>query len=403
MKHGGRSLLLGSGVFVGLTIASVGGQQVPAGTGAYTPAQAEAGRAAYLQQCAGCHQPDLRGSGDAPALTGPDFRAKWGPQAVNDLFTHIVRKTMPPTNPGSLGERGTLEVTAYLLQINGAPAGQQPLTATVSTAINAVLTEQPRTPGAATAADRADSASTTLPILGAGTGAGQGRGGASANRGVTVHGEVKNYVPVTAEMLQESAGRRLADVPRQLSGLELQPAESDHARQREGSAARVGLGDERLGRQPDDADRAQRHHLSGQPEQHRAGARWQDRRSDLGNARRSRSGAAATAAIRSIAICRRQDLPAGQQRAAWSRSTRGTARFSGTRRSPIAQAGTSTPAARSSIDDKVLQGLTGCGRVRRRWLLHQRVRHRRPASTRGGSTPSRAKASPAATRGASCR
>ena len=37
--------------------------------------------------------------------------------------------------------------------------------------------------------------------LGAGTGSGQGRGGAAAIRGVTVRGEVKNYVPVTPEML----------------------------------------------------------------------------------------------------------------------------------------------------------------------------------------------------------
>ena len=50
---------------------------------------------------------------------GVDFRAKWGPRAINELFTYIVQ-TMPPTNPGALGEAGNLNVTAYLLQINGA-------------------------------------------------------------------------------------------------------------------------------------------------------------------------------------------------------------------------------------------------------------------------------------------
>ncbi len=203
MNRGGRLLLLGSAAFVATTMASVGGQQVPpVGTGAYTAAQAQAGRAAYAQQCAGCHLADFRGSGDAPALTGPDFTAKWGPRAVNELFTFLVQ-TMPPTNPGSLGEQGTLEVTAYLLQINGAPAGQQPLTAAVSTPINALLTGQPRAQAPSpTPAERADTRSATPLVLGAGTGAGQGRGGASANRGVTVRGEVKNYVPVTAEMLK---------------------------------------------------------------------------------------------------------------------------------------------------------------------------------------------------------
>ena len=113
MKRGRRLLLVGSAVFVGMTMASVGGQQAqpPAG-GAFTAAQAQAGQAAYAQQCAGCHSADFRGSGDAPALAGPDFIAKWGPRAVNELFTYLVQ-TMPPTNPGSLGEAGTLEVTAY--------------------------------------------------------------------------------------------------------------------------------------------------------------------------------------------------------------------------------------------------------------------------------------------------
>ena len=56
---------------------------------------------------------------------------------------------MPPTNPGALGEEGTLEVTAFLLQINGAPAGQQPLTARVETPIGTLLTGPARRPAPA--------------------------------------------------------------------------------------------------------------------------------------------------------------------------------------------------------------------------------------------------------------
>src|SRR5687767_1776173 len=98
MKRSGPSLLLGSAIFTGFAIASVVGQQAqaPAGGGAYTAAQAQAGEAAYAQQCAGCHLADFRGSGDAPPVAGADFRAKWGPRAVNDLFTYLVQ-TMPPT------------------------------------------------------------------------------------------------------------------------------------------------------------------------------------------------------------------------------------------------------------------------------------------------------------------
>ena len=203
MKRAGPSLVLASAVFVGMTIGSVGGQETrPIAVGVYTVAQAQAGQTAYTQNCAGCHLSDFRGTGDAPAVAGPDFTAKWGARAVNELFTYLVQ-SMPPTTPGLLGEAGTLAVTAYLLQINGAPAGQQPLTATVSTPINALLTGQPRAQSpASTATGRAGGRSTIPPVVGAGTAAGPGRGGGSASRGVTVRGEVRNYVPVTPEMLK---------------------------------------------------------------------------------------------------------------------------------------------------------------------------------------------------------
>jgi alcohol dehydrogenase (cytochrome c) len=199
MKRGGPSFLLGSVAFVGMTMASVGGQQAqPTAAGAYTTAQAQAGQAAYGQQCAGCHSADFRGSGDAPAVVGADFTAKWGPRGANELFTYLVQ-AMPPTNPGSLSEAGALALTAYLLQVNGAPAGQQPLTATVSTPMNALLTGQPRVQ---TPASTAGGRGAAPLVLGAGTASGQDRGGATTNRGVTVRGEVKNYVPVTFEMLK---------------------------------------------------------------------------------------------------------------------------------------------------------------------------------------------------------
>jgi alcohol dehydrogenase (cytochrome c) len=202
MKRVRPLLFLASAAIVGTTIGSAGGQDTqPSAAGVYTAAQAQAGQTAYTQSCAGCHGADFRGSGDAPAVAGPDFAAKWGPRAVNDLFTFLVQ-SMPPASPGSLGEAGTLAVTAYLLQINGAPAGQQSLTATVSTPMNALLTRgrgaQPPAQAAAGGGGRGRGAAP--PVLGAGTAA-PARGG-SANRGVTVPGEVKNYVPVTADMLK---------------------------------------------------------------------------------------------------------------------------------------------------------------------------------------------------------
>lgn len=205
MKRPGLSLLVAFAIFIGFAIASVVGQQAqPAAV--FTAAQAQAGQAAYKQQCEACHLADFSGSGDAPAVTGPDFRSKWGPRAVNELFTYLVQ-TMPPTNPGVLGEQGTLNVLAYLLQINGAVPGQQPLTATVSTPMNALLV--PGAQGAPARGGRGGDAAAggrgrgaPAIALGAGTTSGQGRGGAATTRGVTVPGEVKNFVPVTREMLR---------------------------------------------------------------------------------------------------------------------------------------------------------------------------------------------------------
>ena len=146
MKRSAAPLLIVAAIFMGFTIVSVGGQQAqPAGAGVFTAAQAQAGQSAYAQQCAGCHGQDFRGSADAPSLQGEDFRGKWGPRAVNELFTTLVQ-TMPPTNPGVLGEEGTLGVTAFLLQINGARAGQQALTARVETPIGTLLVGPAQTP-----------------------------------------------------------------------------------------------------------------------------------------------------------------------------------------------------------------------------------------------------------------
>jgi PQQ-dependent dehydrogenase (methanol/ethanol family) len=160
-------------------------QQQPAG--AYMQRQAEAGRTAYEVSCAGCHGPDLTGSSDAPALIGPNFSGAWGGRPITELFRHVM-ETMPPQAPGSLGEEMTLNVIAYLIQRAGGGSGAQDLTIKTAMTMNAAVSSRGSGPPSM--------------ALGAGTGSGQGRGGAAGVRGVTVRGEVKNYVPVTPEMLK---------------------------------------------------------------------------------------------------------------------------------------------------------------------------------------------------------
>jgi len=166
--------------------------------GIFTAAQAQSGRAIYAQNCSACHGGNFEGSGDAPALAGGTFMLKWRTRMVSELFGEIVQN-MPPTNPGSLGEAAALSATAYILERNGAPAGQRTLTAGETALISAVATGRP--PAANAQAQGGGRGGGSM-VLGAGTTAGFGRTDASVAHRVTVAGEVKSYVPVTPEMLK---------------------------------------------------------------------------------------------------------------------------------------------------------------------------------------------------------
>jgi alcohol dehydrogenase (cytochrome c) len=192
--------LLTSAALGAVTLAVAAAQQ---SAGVFTAEQAQSGRAIYDRNCSACHGLDFQGSGDAPALAGGTFMLKWRPKMVSELFG-VILQTMPPTNPGSLGEAAALSSTAYILQRNGAQAGPQALAAGLATQIGAIATGQ-APPAAAPAqgrGGRGGRGAPIAPVLGAGSTSGQGRGGASPTRGVSVPGEVKNYVPVTSEMLR---------------------------------------------------------------------------------------------------------------------------------------------------------------------------------------------------------
>jgi alcohol dehydrogenase (cytochrome c) len=169
---------------VPLAIAIAAGQR-PATTGPYTTEQADAGRILYQANCAACHLPDLRGGNEAPPLAGHNFITAWRDRTTNDLFNRI-RYTMPADNPGSMGDQSSASIVAFILQANGAPAGTRALTPTTAVPIGAVASgevaiEQPQVPTA----------------QGPRTGRTSG-----APAGLTISGEVKNYVPVTDEMLR---------------------------------------------------------------------------------------------------------------------------------------------------------------------------------------------------------
>ena len=186
----------GTPLFTRLLITAATGAGIAAGqqtTAIYTAAQAQAGRGVYDQNCAGCHGGNFEGSGDAPALAGGTFLLHWRPKMVSELFGEIMQ-TMPPTSPGSLSEAAGLNVTAYILQRNGARAGQQALAGSAAMQISAVASGQAPQANAGAAAEGPGRGRGAAPVV---RGAGQ-----STVRGVSVEGEVKNYVPVTPAMLK---------------------------------------------------------------------------------------------------------------------------------------------------------------------------------------------------------
>jgi hypothetical protein len=149
--------ILGSGLFV------LGGQE-PIPTGVFTSAQAEAGRKSYENTCGRCHTYSLMGrKGEAgelppvsslseadqkfignpnhvPPLAGEAFLKRWGDKTVAQLIDRF-QVTVGDSSFGFTGidENTTVNITAYVLQVNGARAGTQPLTRETSAVVNSVV------------------------------------------------------------------------------------------------------------------------------------------------------------------------------------------------------------------------------------------------------------------------
>jgi alcohol dehydrogenase (cytochrome c) len=134
--------------------------------------------------------PDLRGNNEAPPLTGQDFMTAWRTRQARELL-EFIQGAMPPAGPRLPADQ-YLAITAYILQANGARAGAQPLAATAATPIGVIATGQGQNAPLAAAAPAA-----------AAQPAAQAEDGAQRPAsGLTVSGEVPNFVPVTDAMLR---------------------------------------------------------------------------------------------------------------------------------------------------------------------------------------------------------
>ena len=94
--------------------------------GVYTEAQATRGKPAFETSCGRCHNNALVGSDRAPALKGDGFFSHWENDTLDKLFTKI-RDTMPAGGIESVTDAGKLDILAYVLSVNGAPAGRAEL------------------------------------------------------------------------------------------------------------------------------------------------------------------------------------------------------------------------------------------------------------------------------------
>ncbi len=118
-----KSLILSAIVIV--AAASVAQAQTssdlrPATAGVYMEAQALSGDTLFQRNCISCHTPQFHAD--------EQFRMNWLGRTVYDLFK-LLKTTMPEDNIGGMSDDDYTRVIAYILKLNGFPAGADSLSA----------------------------------------------------------------------------------------------------------------------------------------------------------------------------------------------------------------------------------------------------------------------------------
>src|ERR1700722_7418270 len=121
----------------------------------FTELQATRGRAAYAENCASCHGPNLDDGQFAPPLKGAAFKAHWHDQSPEALRSLIVKR-MPPAAPGSIAGPTYADIEAYLLRENGDKAGMAELAAPGTPATGSAPAESVPRPVGASLVDNQD-------------------------------------------------------------------------------------------------------------------------------------------------------------------------------------------------------------------------------------------------------
>jgi hypothetical protein len=155
-----RAILLAGILGSGLLVLTA---QQPTTSHVFTAAQAEAGRLAYERTCGKCHTNTLTGRkgdpGELPPLSslsasyqkfigprgfvaplaGKVFIDRWGGKTAAQLIARFQETVDDPYFQfEDMNDETTVNITAYVLQVNGAKAGTEPLTRTTSVIVSSI-------------------------------------------------------------------------------------------------------------------------------------------------------------------------------------------------------------------------------------------------------------------------
>jgi alcohol dehydrogenase (cytochrome c) len=196
--------------------------QLPALDGIYTEAQAAAGKRDYDRACAECHHYTLRGTGHGVELAGPQCLARWGARTTADLHRDLCTR-MPPNAPGSLEGATCAAITAHILRVNGAAAGEQELAADAPVVVGRAVLGNRWDPAAARVSPQAERAAGWQSWRGADSIAGE----AERAQGF-VNREVPGFRPVTDRMLADPPAGDWLSWRRTLDGQGYSPLDQVH-------------------------------------------------------------------------------------------------------------------------------------------------------------------------------
>jgi Cytochrome c len=157
-----KALLFAVAIFVSGRLALTGQQNTSPGV--FTFAQAEAGRTAYENSCGKCHTYTLLGRkgeegelppvaslsapyqkfigtpNHVPPLAGKVFLSRWGEKTAAELIARFqVTASDPFFQFQGMNDDAVVNITAYVLQMNGAKTGPQPLTRKTSAVVNSIV------------------------------------------------------------------------------------------------------------------------------------------------------------------------------------------------------------------------------------------------------------------------